>query len=980
MQKQLRFLMLTLLCAVFSTVWGESKTVTMTSFSAISGSVAGDPNVSYEAQKGSAGTAPAVNDNQIRVYQNGGIFKVTANNGAKIKSVTLGSAMKTSVSYKIDNGTPSADQSISANGTFTLDNQNCTEVSFTCKGTDKNSRLYVNYLSVTYETQSSSSAVETTTSITAPSSFNTDLAKGTAAGQLSAAVTANGSAIAGAAVTWSSTDSNVATVDNNGNVTLVAVGSADIKASYAGVTDQYAASEATYTVNVTNSDQPAASEVTFYINDDKSSSLSISKDGVTMSVSNGTLNRDDNYRVYANSSLTFSASVNIVKIVFTVEKSYNNLSTEDGTYNSSTTTWTGNATSVTFNTSSQTRFTKAIVTLGEKPKAKPNLAFAEAEYVAYFGQAFTSPVATSAEGFDGQIQYASSDAAVATVDKTTGVVTIKGRGETTITVSSEETAAFEAGTASYKLTVDNMDPQFSFGATTEYTSVIGDVFEAPSLTFVEGFQETVSYSSSNTDVATVDNNGAVTIVGTGSTTISATSLETDNYKAGHASYTLTVEKKDAALAFSEASATATIGEAFTAPALTTADDFDGTVTYTSSNENVATVDNNTGAVTLVANGLVTITAASAETDLFKAGNASYTLNVIDPNATEATYNFTQSANNYGSGAEVVPGSGNIWTDAKTWTSGLVTLVTSGRHVWHAPSAGSEPTEIRFYKKLAETDYAKMVFSVPTGYTITKIVLTGYSNNSWTVDGTFSNNTWEGNAETVTFVNESENTIEVKTATVTFTKTTTPQPDAPVIWMTYSSNNCLDFTNATDYTAFVATNYKSEEKKVVLTKIKQVPAGVGIVIRSNDPTVGISSIFSEADVLAEETYQEYAGVNMLVGMPDGGAVSPEGVMAYDDAIPAYHFVLAKRDGVVGFYKLTAGNLRANRAYLQIPKTAIDTESSANGISFAVEGEETAIQGVTTTATTDDAWYTLQGVRVAQPTRGLYIHNGKKVVVK
>ena len=57
MQKQLRFLMLTLLCAVFSTVWGESKTVTMTSFTAISGSVAGDPNVSYEAQKGAAGTA-----------------------------------------------------------------------------------------------------------------------------------------------------------------------------------------------------------------------------------------------------------------------------------------------------------------------------------------------------------------------------------------------------------------------------------------------------------------------------------------------------------------------------------------------------------------------------------------------------------------------------------------------------------------------------------------------------------------------------------------------------------------------------------------------------------------------------------------------------------------------------------------------------------------------------------------------------------
>ncbi len=282
----------------------------------------------------------------------------------------------------------------------------------------------------------------------------------------------------------------------------------------------------------------------------------------------------------------------------------------------------------------------------------------------------------------------------------------------------------------------------------------------------------------------------------------------------------------------------------------------------------------------------------------------------------------------------------------------------------------------------------MVFSVPEGYSITKVELTGEKINYWTTDGTYtsssSNGTWEGNAQSVVFnytkpANKPYNII-VKTAIVTFTKTTTPQPDAPVIWMSYSSANDLDFTNATDYTAFVATNYKSEEKKVVLTKIKEVPAGVGIVIRSNDPTVGISSIFSETDVLAEVTYPEYAGVNMLVGMPNGGAVSPEGLMAYDNETPAYHFVLAKRDGVVGFYKLTAGNLRANRAYLQIPKSAIDTESSANGISFAVEGEETAIQGVTTTATTDDAWYTLQGVRVAQPTRGLYIHNGKKVVVK
>ena len=96
------------------------------------------------------------------------------------------------------------------------------------------------------------------------------------------------------------------------------------------------------------------------------------------------------------------------------------------------------------------------------------------------------------------------------------------------------------------------------------------------------------------------------------------------------------------------------------------------------------------------------------------------------------------------------------------------------------------------------------------------------------------------------------------------------------------------------------------------------------------------------------------------------------------VPCTNFILAKKDGVVGFYKNKGGTLKANKAYLQLPTDLI---SGSNSISFYVEDGTTAIQNVTThPATTDDAWYTLQGVRVAQPTRGLYIHNGKKVVVK
>ena len=129
---------------------GGSSTATMSSFSVVSGNVNNDANVSYEAAKGTAGTAPAIYSNVLRIYQNGGTLTITGNNGKKLTSITIGSSMETSVSYKIDEGTESSNQSIAANGKFTLSEIEASSVLFTCKGTTSSSRLYLNYLSVTY--------------------------------------------------------------------------------------------------------------------------------------------------------------------------------------------------------------------------------------------------------------------------------------------------------------------------------------------------------------------------------------------------------------------------------------------------------------------------------------------------------------------------------------------------------------------------------------------------------------------------------------------------------------------------------------------------------------------------------------------------------------------------------------------------------------------------------------------------------------
>lgn len=84
------------------------------------------------------------------------------------------------------------------------------------------------------------------------------------------------------------------------------------------------------------------------------------------------------------------------------------------------------------------------------------------------------------------------------------------------------------------------------------------------------------------------------------------------------------ELQERNLAFSSNTATATVGEDFTEPTLSGATTG---VTYSSSNTSVATVNESTGAVTLVAAGETTITATAAADATYKAGEASYTLTV-----------------------------------------------------------------------------------------------------------------------------------------------------------------------------------------------------------------------------------------------------------------------------------------------------------------------------------------------------------------
>lgn len=204
------------------------------------------------------------------------------------------------------------------------------------------------------------------------------------------------------------------------------------------------------------------------------------------------------------------------------------------------------------------------------------------------------------------------------------------------------------------------------------------------------------------------------------------------------------QKQDQTLSFSNSAVTATIGEDFTAPTLSGAMT---TVTYTSSNTGVATVDSETGAITLVAAGETTITATAFATDDYNAAEASYTLTVA-----------AAQGGGEDSGEDMIA---SISFDSYSGTIGDGTVVNLDNNIsaTFAKDGGtSNPVlnggYVRIYQNNDTGEGGTMTIACPSGMTITKIELTySGSQNYFKVDtGTLSTDkkTWEGSASTVKF--------------------------------------------------------------------------------------------------------------------------------------------------------------------------------------------------------------------------------------
>jgi hypothetical protein len=198
----------------------------------------------------------------------------------------------------------------------------------------------------------------------------------------------------------------------------------------------------------------------------------------------------------------------------------------------------------------------------------------------------------------------------------------------------------------------------------------------------------VTYSSSNPEVATVgESTGAVTLLKSGTTTITAKYAGNDTYQSAETSYELTVkdERTSATLAFPEESYTveATAWADFVAPTVTATPSDITDIVYSSSNPAVATVDESTGAVTIVKSGTTVITATYVGNDKYTSASASYTLRVkgtmVALIAKEAKYE--------GDGESIV---------APTVTSGKMTATLTGVATVAIASAYNNDDYIRWY--------------------------------------------------------------------------------------------------------------------------------------------------------------------------------------------------------------------------------------------------------------------------------------------
>lgn len=730
-------------------------------------------------------------------------------------------------------------------------------------------------------------------------------------------------------ITYTASGDAVATVDpTTGAVTINAAvyGTTTITATFTPADPTlYSGSTATY--KITNKKAVDLSEITFNVSEDKVSDtgkLTLTKSIVKINTSNGAFGKYSDYRFYKNSETTFSLTDPtrvITSIKFVGGSAYGNFTTDKPNYDKTTGTWTGYEESVIFTNTSTSRIddiTQIIVTTAEK-KPAPALSFAEAtvtkELVAgtIDLQTITKPEDLDASA----ITYASSDDTTAKVEGNT--IRLYKTGEVTITATSAATDKYAAGTASYKLVIeDNRTPDADFKFAAE------------------------SYSE---DLAKATD-GIVTFN-------AANVLQNPN----NLKVTYTISPKD---------------------------------------ENVD-IDAPTGDVIISKRGTYTITAIGAATGTYKETTATCTLKVINSAVEETSIEFVAGVDN-GTGKD----SDHAQNDDEMHKSFV--KITSD-NAWFD---STQKDNYRFYKgthtistkigKITKIEFVgNNIIDNKTSNPLTN--LTSADNNYTCTDP--NNGVWVGSAKEVVFTNSSQAratkiivTVEVpkaKNYTLDETKTdnvietyenanvTLQRTLSKDYWNTFCVPFALDAEQVTQYfgegTQLRTYEGNCNNNIVYFATVDNIEAGKPYIMKPGNA------------VVQNPTFE---GVSMVAtGLDENGNPQAVGDASTVQMKGIYNHVTLVQDktniyigaGNKFYYPADAEACQMNglRAYFIVPEGTDIKKLRAN-----LDGATTSLGEIFDTEESNTPVYNLQGQCVGNSLStlksGIYVQNGKKVVVK
>lgn len=192
-------------------------------------------------------------------------------------------------------------------------------------------------------------------------------------------------------------------------------------------------------------------------------------------------------------------------------------------------------------------------------------------------------------------------------------------------------------------------------------------------------------------------------------------------------------------------------------------------------------------------------------------------------------------------------------------------------------------------------------------------------------------------------------------------------------MSYASDNVLDFSNVGELTAHYASSFAATANNagvLTMTQVETTPAGEGLMLKGTaNETFYVPALFNL-------TPEALTG-NNLKGLTKITEVeTTEGDKT--------NFILSQQKGVIAWYPLAAKYaLKAHSAYLQLLTNDVFTGDGTRAISMEFEdGVTTGFIQIATDDVEDGDWYGIDGVKFNQkPTqRGVYINNGRKVIVK